>query len=247
MEVLVFLIPFVLLGIGGAVHRLLRRARRGPRGLPDPRRPRLFRVRASRCSTCAWGWRCRGRDRRAAARPRAASGRLRRDGASAQRARRASASSRSSCASCHNLDAVNARGVTGPDLDEIGQVDQASASSTRSRTAAPARSGCRTGLLEGEDAERVAPTWPRSPAPASESAISACLRLFPSRRRVLVHAAVHPSRSSYRGAGEPEAARPGRVARDRRSAALSARARQLTPQAIEREPMQPAGARALGE
>ena len=26
------------------------------------------------------------------------------------------------CASCHNLDAVNARGVTGPDLDEIGEI-----------------------------------------------------------------------------------------------------------------------------
>lgn len=26
------------------------------------------------------------------------------------------------CASCHNLDAVNARGVTGPDLDEIGKI-----------------------------------------------------------------------------------------------------------------------------
>ena len=29
---------------------------------------------------------------------------------------------RQHCASCHNLDAVNARGVTGPDLDEIGQI-----------------------------------------------------------------------------------------------------------------------------
>src|SRR4051794_4849707 len=27
-----------------------------------------------------------------------------------------------SCAACHNLDAVNARGVTGPDLDKIGTV-----------------------------------------------------------------------------------------------------------------------------
>jgi mono/diheme cytochrome c family protein len=26
------------------------------------------------------------------------------------------------CAACHNLDAVNARGVTGPDLDKIGKV-----------------------------------------------------------------------------------------------------------------------------
>jgi cytochrome c553 len=29
---------------------------------------------------------------------------------------------KTTCASCHNLDAVNARGVTGPDLDEIGEV-----------------------------------------------------------------------------------------------------------------------------
>ena len=29
---------------------------------------------------------------------------------------------RQSCATCHSLDAVNARGVTGPDLDDIGQM-----------------------------------------------------------------------------------------------------------------------------
>jgi mono/diheme cytochrome c family protein len=29
---------------------------------------------------------------------------------------------RQQCASCHNLDAVNARGVTGPDLDELGEI-----------------------------------------------------------------------------------------------------------------------------
>ena len=29
---------------------------------------------------------------------------------------------KNACASCHDLDAVNARGVTGPDLDEIGEV-----------------------------------------------------------------------------------------------------------------------------
>ena len=29
---------------------------------------------------------------------------------------------RQTCASCHDLDALNARGVTGPDLDEIGQM-----------------------------------------------------------------------------------------------------------------------------
>jgi hypothetical protein len=29
---------------------------------------------------------------------------------------------RQSCSSCHDLNAVNARGVTGPDLDELGEV-----------------------------------------------------------------------------------------------------------------------------
>jgi mono/diheme cytochrome c family protein len=29
---------------------------------------------------------------------------------------------RENCAACHNLDAVNARGITGPDLDKIGAV-----------------------------------------------------------------------------------------------------------------------------
>ena len=62
---------------------------------------------------------------------------------------------RQQCASCHNLDAVNARGVTGPDLDEIGKV-------TPGRIAAAIRSGG-TGqgrmpakLLEGKDAREVA-------------------------------------------------------------------------------------------
>jgi len=58
------------------------------------------------------------------------------------------------CASCHNLDAVNARGVTGPDLDEIGAV-------SKKRVVAAIENGgtgqdrMPKGLLEGDEAEAV--------------------------------------------------------------------------------------------
>jgi cytochrome c553 len=61
----------------------------------------------------------------------------------------------SACASCHNLDAVNARGVTGPDLDEIGEV-------TRERVVGAIENGgtgqgrMPANLYEGEDARKVA-------------------------------------------------------------------------------------------
>jgi len=62
---------------------------------------------------------------------------------------------RQTCASCHSLDAINARGVTGPDLDEIGEV-------TRERILGAIENGG-TGqgrmpaqLLEGEGARAVA-------------------------------------------------------------------------------------------
>lgn len=60
-----------------------------------------------------------------------------------------------SCASCHNLDAVNARGVTGPDLDEIGEI-------TPDRIIGAIENGgtgqdrMPAGLIEGEEAEAVA-------------------------------------------------------------------------------------------
>ena len=62
---------------------------------------------------------------------------------------------RNACASCHDLDAVNARGVTGPDLDEIGEVTP-----ERIRTAI-ANGGTGQGrmpkaLYEGEEADAVA-------------------------------------------------------------------------------------------
>jgi cytochrome c553 len=62
---------------------------------------------------------------------------------------------RQSCSSCHNLDAVNARGVTGPDLDEIGEI-------TPERIVGAIENGgtgqdrMPAGLLEGEEAQAVA-------------------------------------------------------------------------------------------
>lgn len=59
------------------------------------------------------------------------------------------------CASCHDLDAVNARGVTGPDLDDIGQM-------TVQRVRCAVQNGgtgqnrMPAGLLEGENAVLVA-------------------------------------------------------------------------------------------
>jgi mono/diheme cytochrome c family protein len=59
------------------------------------------------------------------------------------------------CATCHNLDAVNARGVAGPDLDEIGEV-------TRERIVAAIENGgtgqkrMPANLLEGQEAADVA-------------------------------------------------------------------------------------------
>ena len=58
------------------------------------------------------------------------------------------------CASCHNLDAVNARGVTGPDLDEIGKI-------TPERITGAIESGgtgqgrMPANLVQGEDAELI--------------------------------------------------------------------------------------------
>jgi cytochrome c553 len=60
-----------------------------------------------------------------------------------------------SCAACHNLDAANARGVTGPDLDKIGNV-------TPSRVLSAIKIGgtgqnrMPAGLMQGENAKSVA-------------------------------------------------------------------------------------------
>jgi mono/diheme cytochrome c family protein len=62
---------------------------------------------------------------------------------------------KNTCASCHNLDAVNAQGVTGPDLDEIGEV-------TEERIVGAIENGgtgqkrMPANLLEGQEAADVA-------------------------------------------------------------------------------------------
>ena len=62
---------------------------------------------------------------------------------------------RQQCASCHSLAAVNARGVTGPNLDRIGEV-------TPDRILNAIKNGgtgqdrMPSGLLEGEEAQDVA-------------------------------------------------------------------------------------------
>lgn len=62
---------------------------------------------------------------------------------------------RQTCASCHSLAAVNAKGVTGPSLDEIGEA-------TPERVVNAIKNGgtgqglMPAGLLEGQDAEDVA-------------------------------------------------------------------------------------------
>jgi mono/diheme cytochrome c family protein len=61
---------------------------------------------------------------------------------------------RQQCASCHNLDAVNARGVTGPDLDEIGKVT-ADRIVSAIRTGGTGQGRMPAGLLEGEEARQV--------------------------------------------------------------------------------------------
>ena len=60
-----------------------------------------------------------------------------------------------SCAACHNLDAVNARGVTGPDLDKIGTVTPGRVANAikiggTGQLRMPAR------LLQGQNAKDVA-------------------------------------------------------------------------------------------
>jgi hypothetical protein len=60
-----------------------------------------------------------------------------------------------SCAACHNLDAANARGVTGPDLDKIGTVTPARVESAI-RIGGTGQNRMPAGLLQGADAKAVA-------------------------------------------------------------------------------------------
>lgn len=59
------------------------------------------------------------------------------------------------CASCHSLAAVNARGVTGPNLDRIGDV-QPERVVTAIRNGGTGQGRMPANLLEGEEAEDVA-------------------------------------------------------------------------------------------
>ncbi|MFL5839048.1 MAG: c-type cytochrome [Thermoleophilaceae bacterium] len=59
------------------------------------------------------------------------------------------------CAACHNLDAVNARGVTGPDLDKIGTVTPGRVESAI-RIGGTGQGRMPAGLLQGDNAKAVA-------------------------------------------------------------------------------------------
>jgi cytochrome c551 len=68
---------------------------------------------------------------------------------------------RSTCASCHTLAAVNARGVTGPDLDRIG-LNAGSQKAAQTRILSAIKIGgtgqgrMPSGLLQGQNAQQVA-------------------------------------------------------------------------------------------
>ena len=62
---------------------------------------------------------------------------------------------RETCSSCHDLDALNANGVTGPDLDEIGEVTPERIV-TAIRIGGTGQKRMPAALLEGENAEAVA-------------------------------------------------------------------------------------------
>ncbi len=60
-----------------------------------------------------------------------------------------------SCASCHTLAAVNARGVTGPNLDQIGEVTPQRIQSAI-KVGGTGQNRMPAGLLQGEEAKAVA-------------------------------------------------------------------------------------------
>ncbi len=62
---------------------------------------------------------------------------------------------RQQCASCHTLAAVNARGVTGPNLDRIGEVTEDRILNAI-RIGGTGQDRMPSGLLEGEEAQEVA-------------------------------------------------------------------------------------------
>ncbi len=67
------------------------------------------------------------------------------------------------CSSCHSLDAANARGVTGPDLDELAPLEEDRVLSAI-EIGGTGENRMPAGLLEGENADRGGVRRPRSPA-----------------------------------------------------------------------------------
>ena len=61
---------------------------------------------------------------------------------------------RASCSSCHDLNAVNARGVTGPDLDELGE-DTPQRVNNAIKNGGTGQGRMPKGLLEGSEARDV--------------------------------------------------------------------------------------------
>ena len=62
---------------------------------------------------------------------------------------------RQTCASCHTLAAANARGVTGPNLDEIGEITEERIL-TAIKVGGTGQKRMPAGLLDEDDAEAVA-------------------------------------------------------------------------------------------
>jgi mono/diheme cytochrome c family protein len=62
---------------------------------------------------------------------------------------------RQTCATCHTLAAANAHGVTGPDLDDIGEMTEERVLNAI-KVGGTGQKRMPAGLLEGEDAEAVA-------------------------------------------------------------------------------------------
>ena len=119
MEIVAFLVPFVLLGVavlfiafsggpGAAREAYLTRG-----AAPSGSR--------SRCSTSSLGVVVPGAGARQHGRGQGGTGALQTEELTEETST-ARMLFRQQCASCHSLDAVNARGVTGPNLDEIGEV-----------------------------------------------------------------------------------------------------------------------------
>ena len=248
MQVLLVLVPFLVAGLVVHLHRVLGRPRGRARGVPDPRRA-LLHVRHRAASTSALGMAVPAAVIASRGESEGGVGPLRTEQAEQDRRRRARRSSSQTCRSCHTLAAVQAHGVTGPNLDELGP-STSSACSTRSSAAAPARAACPRGCSQGEDAQNVAAyvSQGRRPVAAVYGNLPLDAALFPSGACAVLLAWPRRSKPKPRPArgawGNQLADRPGANRADPRgadtglsscrSATLSARARQLTPQATRK-------------